>query len=191
RSMTRGDRISTTDENGNFVFRGLPSGDFVVAIEKEKDYEAFSQTVSVIQPRGMPPQTYYLSIRLQLKGEARSKTGVLNAELANVPPRAVAFYQKALELAQTGKNKEAIEQLNQAISEYPDFMLAFNELGVQYLAIGEVEKAEESLRSALKIKPDAFEPLMNPGIALVRLNRSAVAVPELRAAIAHTAKSPS
>src|SRR5439155_27334022 len=88
RSMTRGDRISTTDENGNFVFRGVPPGDFVVVIEKEQDYEPFSQTVSVIQPRGMPPQTYYLSIRLQLKGEAKSKPGILNVEFANVPPRA-------------------------------------------------------------------------------------------------------
>ena len=49
RSMTRGDRISTTDENGNFVFRGVPSGDFVVVIEKEQDFEPFSQNVSVIQ----------------------------------------------------------------------------------------------------------------------------------------------
>jgi len=45
RTMTRGDRISTTDEYGNFVFRGLPSGDFVVVIDKEQDFEPFSQTV--------------------------------------------------------------------------------------------------------------------------------------------------
>src|SRR6267142_2667595 len=75
-SMTRGDRISTTDENGNFVFRGVPSGDFVVAIEKEKDFEPFSQTVSVIQPRGMPPQTYYLSIRLISKPGTAGMPGV-------------------------------------------------------------------------------------------------------------------
>ena len=190
RTMDRGDRISTTDEYGNFVFRGVPPGDFLVVVDKEPEYEPFTQNVSVIQPRGMPPQTYYLSIRLQLKGEAKSKPGVLNAELANVPPRALAFYQKALEQAQTGKNKAAIEQLNQAVVEYPGFMLAFNELGVQYLALGELEKAEESLLSALKIKPDAFEPLMNHGIALVRLNRFAEAEPELRAAIKQKDQSP-
>jgi len=188
--MTRGDRISTTDENANFVFRGIPPGDFVVVIEKEQDYEPFSQTVSVIQPRGMPPQTYYLSVRLVLKGRADTKPGVLNVELANVPPRALVFYQKALEQAQAGKNKDAIEQLNQAIAEYPGFMLAFNELGVQYLQLGEMEKANESLEAALKIAPEAFEPLMNHGIALVRLNRFAEAVPELRAAIKQKDKSP-
>jgi len=188
--MTRGDRISTTDERGNFVFRGVPPNDYFVVIEKEPDFEPFSQSVSVIQPRGMPPQTFYLSIRLQLKGEAKLKPGVLNAELANVPPRALAFYQKGLEQAQAGKNEAAVEQLNQAIVEYPDFMLAYSQLGVQYLALGEVEKAEASTRSALKIKPDAFEPLMNHGIALVRLNRFAEAEPELRAAIKQKDKSP-
>jgi hypothetical protein len=127
RTMTRGDRTSTTDDSGNFVFRGVPPGDYVVVIDKEQDFEPFSQNVTVIQPRGMPPQTYYLSIRLNLKGRSETKTGVLNAELANVPPRARTLYEKALEQARAGNNKAAAEQLKQTISEYPSFMLAFNE----------------------------------------------------------------
>ncbi|MFN2577675.1 MAG: tetratricopeptide repeat protein [Pyrinomonadaceae bacterium] len=190
RSMTQGDRISTTDDNGNFAFRGLPSGDFAVVIDKEQDFEPFSQNVSIIQPRGMPPQTYYLSIRLSLKERSESRTGVLNAEFADVPRPALAFYQKALALAQGGKTKPAIEQLNLAIAEYPGFMLAFNELGVQYLKLGDLEKANNSLQSALKIAPQAFEPLMNHGITLVRLNRFAEAEPELRAAIKQKDQSP-
>src|SRR5437588_1695740 len=51
RTMTRGDRISMTDEYGNFVFRGVPPNDYVVVIDKEQDFEPFSQNVSVIQPR--------------------------------------------------------------------------------------------------------------------------------------------
>jgi tetratricopeptide (TPR) repeat protein len=102
----------------------------------------------------------------------------------------LASYQKALQSAQAGKNKEAIDQFKQAISEYPDFMLAYNELGVQYLAVGDLAKAEESLTAALKLKPDAFEPLMNYGITLVRLNRFSEAIPQLRAAIKQKEQSP-
>src|SRR4030095_12160422 len=105
-------------DNGSFAFRDIPPGDFLVVIDKEQDFEPYSQNVSVIQPRGMPPQNYYLSIRLSLKGRPETRTGVLNAEFANVPPRARASYDKALGLAQAGKNKEAVEQLKQAISEY-------------------------------------------------------------------------
>jgi tetratricopeptide (TPR) repeat protein len=183
RTMTRGDRISTTDDGGNFVFRGVPAGDYVVAIEKEQDFEPFTQNVSVIQPRGMPPQNYYLSIRLSLKGRGETRTGVLNAEFANVPPRARASYEKALELAQAGNNKAAIEQLKQAISDYPNFMLAFNELGVQYLRLGELDKADEALAKALKLAPDSATPLLTHGILLTVQGKFNLAVTELQAAL--------
>ncbi|HBB97854.1 MAG TPA: hypothetical protein DC054_20930 [Blastocatellia bacterium] len=188
-TMTKGDRVAASDDRGNFAFKGLPSGAYTVVIDKEKEFEPYRQTVDIRQFPGGPAQVYPLNIVLQLKG-AEAKTGILNAALANVPPRALAFYEKALEQAKAGKNKDAIEQLNQAIVEYPGFMLAFNELGVQYLQLGEVEKANESLEAALKIAPEAFEPLMNHGIALVRLNRFAEAVPELRAAIKQKDESP-
>jgi tetratricopeptide (TPR) repeat protein len=189
-TMTKGDRVAVTDDNGNFVFRQLPNGEYTIVIDKEKDYETVRQVVDIRQFAGGPPQNYNLNIRLEPKGGANAKPGVLNAELANVPPHALAAYQKGMQSAQTGKNQEAIDQFRQAISDYPDFMLAYNELGVQYLAVGELAKAEESLTSALKLKPDAFEPLMNYGITLVRLNRFSEAIPQLRAAIKQKEQSP-
>jgi len=183
RTMTRGDRISTTDEYGNFVFRGVPSGDFVVVIDKEQDFEPFSQNVSVIQPRGMPPQTYYLSIRLELKGRAEAKPGVLKAEFANVPKRALVHYDNAIEQAKKNDHQGAIEQLELAIKEYPSFMLAFNELGVQYLKLNQLDNADEAFQRALKITPDAFAALINRGIANFMMKRYGEAVPILRKAL--------
>jgi Flp pilus assembly protein TadD len=183
RTMTRGDRVSTTDDTGNFVFRDVPPGDYAVVIDKEQEFEPFSQNVSVIQPRGMPPQNFYLSIRLRLKGRPETRTGVLNAEFANVPPRARASYEKALELAQAGNNKAAVEQLKQAISDYPNFMLAFNELGVQYLRMGELDKADEALAKALKLAPDSATPLLTHGILLTVQGKFDLAVTELQTAL--------
>jgi tetratricopeptide (TPR) repeat protein len=189
RSMTRGDRISTTDENGNFVFRGVPPGDFVVVIEKEQDFEPFSQNVSVIQPRGMPPQTYYLSIRLETKRRAEAKPGVLNAEFVNVPKPALVHYDKAIEQARKGDHPGAVEELKLAIKEYPSFMLAFNELGVQYLKLNQLENADEAFQGALKITPDAFAALINRGIANFMMKRYGEAVPILRKALAKNDQS--
>jgi tetratricopeptide (TPR) repeat protein len=183
RTMTRGDQISTSDDNGNFMFRGVPPGDYVVVIDKEPEFEPLLQNVSVIQPRGMPPQNFYLSIRLNVKGRPETKTGVLNAEFANVPPRARASYDKAIELAQAGNNKAAIDQLKLAISEYPEFMLAFNELGVQYLRLGELEKADEALAKALKLAPDSATPLLTHGILLAVMGKYNLAVTELQTAL--------
>jgi Flp pilus assembly protein TadD len=179
RSRAKGDRVSTTDDKGNFVFIGVPPGDYVVIVDKEQGFEPYSENVQIISG-GAPP---YLSIRLRLKGEAKSETGVVNAEFANVPPRALAFYEKAIAESLAGKNKEAIEQLKQAISEYPDFMLAFNELGVQYLKLGEFDKAEEALAKARKLAPESATPLLTHGILLTVMGKFSLAVTELQTAL--------
>jgi len=187
--MTRGDRISMTDEYGNLVFRGVPPNDYLVVIDKEQDFEPFSQNVSVIQPRGMPPQTYYLSIRLETKRRAEAKPGVLNAEFVNVPKPALVHYDKAVEHARKGDHPGAVEELKLAIKEYPSFMLAFNELGVQYLKLNQLENADEAFQGALKITPDSFAALINRGIANFMMKRYGEAVPILRKALAKNDQS--
>jgi len=179
RSMDKGDRVTMTDDQGNFAFTGVGRGDYVVVIDKEQDFEPYSENVSVIPGASAP----YLNIRLRLKGEAKSTPGVLNAELANVPAPALAFYQKALEQVQAGKPKPAIEQLQKAIAEYPNFMLAYNELGVQYLRLGELDKANESLKKALKLAPDSATPLLTHGILLTVMGKFDLAVTELQTAL--------
>lgn len=184
-TMTQGDRIFTTDNNGNFAFRGLPSGTYTVSIDREQEFEPFSQDVDIRQLRGGLPQAqvYTLNIRLSLKEQAGPKPGIVNSEFANVPQKALDFFNKGGELAKKGDYKAAIEQLQLAVAEYPDFMLAVNEIGVQYLRLNELEKADEAFQSALKIKPDAFAPLMNRGIVLVQMRRFEEAESVLRKAV--------
>ena len=178
-TMTKGDRISVTDDNGIFVFRELPNGSYTIVIDKEKEYEPLRTAVDIRQFNGAPPQNYVVNLRLEPKGGAAARTGVLNADLANVPQHAAATYQKAMQSAQAGKNKEAIDQLNQAVSEYPNFMLAYNELGVLYMKASDLNKADEALRNALKISPDHALPLLNHGIVLALMRQFEPAVSEL------------
>ena len=182
-TMTKGDRLATTDELGNFSFRGLVSGEYRIVIDKEEEFEPYSQSVEIRQFQGFPPQLYNLSIRLQLKGRAATKPAVLNAELANVPKRALVRYNNAAEQAKKNDHLGAIEQLKLAIKEYPAFMLAFNELGVLYLKLNQLENADEAFQGALKITPDAFAPLLNRGIANFLMKRYGEAVPILRKAL--------
>jgi tetratricopeptide (TPR) repeat protein len=179
-TMTRGDRVAMTDDYGKFAFQGLVSGDYTLVIDKEKDFQPFSQVVTVIQPRGFPPQTYNLSLRLIPKPGIAGKPGVINAELANVPKPALDMYNKAIELAKNGDRAGAILQLQGAVAEYPEFMLAYNEMGVQYMRLDDLQKSDDALKKALKIDAKAFVPLMNRGIVLVMLKRYADAEPLLR-----------
>jgi len=170
-TMTSGDRIAFTDEVGNFAFRGLPNGDYSLIVDKEKEYEPFVQNVNVFQMRGTPGQNFMVSIRLKAKAGSSVKPGVMNAELAGVPPKAIELFNKAGELAKTGNHKEAIEKLQKAIVEYPAFMLAINEMGVQHLRLDEPVKADEAFQAALKINPEAYAPLMNHGMTLFQLKK--------------------
>ena len=182
-TQTRGDLTSSTDDSGNFSFRGLVSGRFTIVIDNEKEFQPVAEQVEIFQFRGAPPQIYTINIRLAVKAGTDSKPGIINAAYANVPQKALNFYTKALELEKAGDGKGAIDQLKLSVAEYPNFMLGFNEMGVQYLRLNECEKAEESFRTALKIEPEAFLPLINHGLVLVLLKRFSEAEPVLRKAL--------
>jgi len=179
-TMTRGDLTSMTDDNGTFAFRGLVSGNYVVVIDKEKEYEPFTQAVNIIQLRGSPSQVMTINVRLKLKASTDAKPAVLDASIASLPERGRELYTKAEELSAAGDRKGAIEQFLILTAEFPTFMLGFNELGVQYLKLNETEKAADAFQSALKVEPEAFKPMVNYGIALVSLRRFDEAEPVLQ-----------
>lgn len=182
-SMTRGNRSATTNETGNFAFRGLPTGSYTISIDKEADFKPYSQTVDVRQFVGSPPQVFTLNIRLVYKDRAEGKPEVVSAEFLKVPPKAREYYDNAAEQAKKNDHLGAIEQLKLAIAEYPSFTLAFNELGVQYMRLNQLENADEAFQKALKIEPDSFAALINRGIANVMMKRYGEAVPILRKAV--------
>ncbi len=179
-SMTEGDRTSTTDDSGNFLFRGLKSGMFTVVIDGEAEFELYKQTVNIITLNGSPGQEYALSIRLSVKKNTEPKPAVVRSESSDVPPPAMELFKKAGGMSKAGDYKGAVEQLELAIKEYPNFTYAYNQLGIQYLRLNDLVNAGESFRSALKIKADAFEPMVNLGVTLYRLKDFAGAETVLR-----------
>lgn len=179
-TMTRGDRVASTDDNGNFAFRGLTSGTYTIIIDKEKEFEPFQQAVDIIQLRGSPPTTITLSVRLDLKSSPIPKPGVLDAAVASLPERGKTLFSKAQELAKANDHAGAIEQLILLTTEFPKFMFGFNELGTQYLQLGNLEKADAAFQEAIKLEPEAFQPEFNHGMTLVMMKRYSEAEPVLR-----------
>ena len=185
--------IATTDDAGKFIFTGLSNASYTVTVDDDKEYETVSQQVDIFEhngaaPRGeprrdTPPQYFNVSLRLISKVKIAPSPKVIKTENAEVPKKALAFYDAALESAGKGDRAGAIEQLKQATAAYPPFMLAHTELGVQYLGLNDLANAETSLAAALKIKADAYEPNVNYGILLVRSKRFAEAEPPLRNAL--------
>lgn len=174
-SNTSSDRITLTNETGNFAFIGLTEGRYVVAVDKEKEFEPVSYTVDLLR------NSYRLVIRLRAK-PSTELTGVVNAELAAVPEAARAHFIRAGDLIKARDRRGAIEALKAAVEIYPDFALAFNELGIQYIILREYDRALDALAAALKIKPDYYEAQLNVGVAWYRQKKFAEAEEELRKA---------
>lgn len=183
-TMTRGDRVFTTNENGAFAFRGVPSGSYTITIDREMEYKPYTTSVDVLQTGGgSRPTPTVVTVNIRLEYKDRNKVGIVNAELLSVPEKARIHYEKGLEESQKGNREAAIEEFKQAIAQYPSFTMAFNELGVQYLKLARIEEADQAFQNALKIDPDSFPALTNRGIANVMMKRYGEAVPVLRKAL--------
>ena len=188
-TMTIGDQTSTTDDSGNFLFRGLKNGNYTVVIDGEAEFEPFKQSVSIMNLNGSPGQEYPLMIRLAVKKTNEPKPAVVGSDFADVPQAALDLFKKAGGLSKASDYIGAVEQLQLAIKQYPKFTYAYNELGVQYLRLNDLVNAGESFRSAIKIKPDAFAPMINLGVTLFRLKDFAGAETVLREVVKMDEKS--
>jgi Flp pilus assembly protein TadD len=179
------------DQNGTFTFGSLEPGAYDLTVDAGKDFEIFSEKITIDRVRDSGPRTVRVPVYLRLKSRGAIVTAeTVDALLASVPKPALKRYHKAKELAQAGDNQAAIEELKGAISLHAEFSYAYNELGVQYMKLGQLDRAIEALRQAVKLAPEAFSPRLNYGIALLNKREFSRAEAELRLALKKDASAP-
>jgi tetratricopeptide (TPR) repeat protein len=98
---------------------------------------------------------------LKLNQDANANEGILNAW---------GLYEKAVELRQSGKIKEAIEALNTVIQNNPTYLVYF-ERGTAYLEAGRNDAAIADLTEVLKVQPNMRGALYHRGQAYMRLGK--------------------
>ena len=193
-SMSGGDVSVMSDMNGSFSFQSLRPGNYTVVIDGGDFYESARESVFIepatVSTRRSPgaviPLSRPFTVQIYLRPKKSStvtKAGVLDANLAALPAKAVDHYRQALTLNAQGNNQQAIEQLQLAVAVHPQFGLALNELGVQYLKTGQLDKSADALKKAVAISPDAFEPRINYGVVLLNQRKYADAELQLQEAL--------
>ena len=114
---------------------------------------------SLEQIREMQSRMQHLqSDLLKLNQDANANEGILNAW---------GMYEKAVELRQSGKTKEAIEALNTVIQNNPTH-LGYFERGMAYLEAGRHDAAIADLTETLKVEPNMRGALWHRGMAYNR-----------------------
>jgi Flp pilus assembly protein TadD len=179
-----------TDNQGQFMFRGLNPGIYDVVVEADLNrFEVTSVTVEVF-----PNSPALLRIVLKEKkvsGTRKGADSVSTSELdPAIPAKAKKEFERASDAGNAGKTEEAIAHLRKAIEIYPSYLMARNDLGTQLFAEGKLSEAEDQLREAMKLGPKAFNPKLNLGIVLVQQQKFAEATTVLREAIALNSAAP-
>lgn len=170
------DQTASTDEDGSFVFNGLPSGNYTITVDGGKEFDTYIEPVALEREASVAGgRTRNVNINLRPKGAA--------AAFSKIPKGARDLYAKGQEASAKGDSKKAVEHYQGAIALYPEFAPALYEMGVQYLRLGELDKAADALKGALKLSPDETAPRLSYGIVLLQQKKYAEAETELRAVL--------
>ncbi|MEW6673596.1 MAG: tetratricopeptide repeat protein [Thermodesulfobacteriota bacterium] len=114
---------------------------------------------SLEQIREMQSRMQHLqSDLLKLNQDANANEGILNAW---------GLYEKAVEMRQSGKTKEAIDALNTVIRNNPTH-LAYFERGMAYLEMDRYNEAIADFTETLKVEPNMRGALWSRGMAYTK-----------------------
>jgi tetratricopeptide (TPR) repeat protein len=174
-------RTTTTDLDGMFVFRSLPSGEYVLSVDGGADYQAIRQTV-LIQGTAAGARVgqsmQVVSADLHFFPRPLSEE-----EITGVPQEALDSYKKGMEFARSGDSKKAVEQLKKAVEIHPTFTQGLRDLGTQYLKLNEMGNLATTMESLIKLSPKDPRAHLNLGIALYNQKKYPEAETHLRQAI--------
>ena len=169
RGMTVGDTF--TDEQGNFIFQGLPANPYWIVIEHE-DYQPVREVV-VVDPS--INERYYVRIFMYArsfkqveKPPAPASGG--NPHLVDVAEYTKSFpknvrkeFEKGAKNEKQGKLDDAIRHYEKTIALAPDFYPAHNNLGTVYMQKQDFESARREFATAVKLNQADPQPYFNLG----------------------------
>lgn len=158
-----------TDAAGNFEFRNLGAGSYVVVVSAE-GYEPVRQSMDVFNSFSDNTTTIFLSKAAVKVKERPTGLDAADPDVVDVsqmreslPKKAVQDYEKAIEEKKRGRTVNAIKLLEEAIHLAPNFFRAHNNLGLLYRSTRRYADAEAEFKRSHELNPKSDAPLSNLG----------------------------
>lgn len=147
--------ISGTD--GEFVFRGLQEGDYVITAKKT-GFDPASISVAV-RRTGVPQVT--ISLRRTASAGGGEPGGAVSAHQLQAPKTARGAYEKGRRLLENENNPAgSIPEFEKAVNLFPSYYEAYTKLGIANYHLGKVPEAEGALKKAVELSDSKYaEPL--------------------------------
>jgi Flp pilus assembly protein TadD len=161
-----------TDSKGIYSMRTPTARAVNYTVTIKGDDQTFETTSSSFRIEKNSPGRFLVF----LKPIAASKlpvNGVVDVTTleSNVPSKAHAAYQRAMEFIGKGQLEVAIGSLQEAIRLYPEYVRARNDLGVVYMKLNRLDEAAATFRQASEINKRFFHPRLNLGIVLTQQHK--------------------
>ncbi|HEY3839968.1 MAG TPA: tetratricopeptide repeat protein [Bryobacteraceae bacterium] len=171
--------LTTSNSHGQFHFRALPAGTYVVSAFVRRHGEARRTVVvtpSLADAKGVIHVAIPLPPVVSSVDRAKRRSMVSVGQLS-IPDSARQKYAEAQKFLSKRDSEHAAVRLKEAVEIAPKYAEAWNGLGVIEYQLREYAQAEEYFRKALEADPGNWTPAVNLGGALLNLNRPADALP--------------
>lgn len=173
--------ISKCNKKGNFSFRFLTPGDYIMIVQK-KGYKSYSEELELL------PNTLK-EIELTLVKEETSEE--------KLEKEAISSFQKGVKLAGENKINEAIQAFQTAVELKEDFAEAYLNLGTLLFRQQKDDEAEKVFLKALELKPEESmaknvlaEINYEKAMSLLKANKADEALEKLKPAYSYNADHP-
>lgn len=143
--------------NGEFVFRGLQEGDYIITAKKN-GFDSASVAVAV-RRTGVPQVA--ISLRRSASAAVIDPAGPISAHQLQAPKKARVAFEKGLRLLEHENNPTAsIPEFEKAAELFPSYYEAYTKLGIANYHLGKVPEAESALKKAMELSDGKYaEPL--------------------------------
>jgi tetratricopeptide (TPR) repeat protein len=176
-----------TRPDGQFTFKQLPTGDYVVETFETEKFEPTATSVPLFPPNPAAPTSQHAVILVDLSLKplpGRVAPGVVAADIdIDVPKAALKHYREGMKALSGSDSARAVNEFGEAIKLYPKYYAARLELARELRLQKRFPEAEEALRPLKQIAPKQSEPYIERGIVLLAQGKRGEAADELRVAV--------
>ncbi len=169
-----------TDKKGSYIYMGLPAGEYYIIARAQgfsPNYAPAKPTIqqeTVIDLALTPGPDQKLPFEMtqqeleQIKKEAEKaeKRKAVSAEVQ-------AQFDAGLQLAQQGKDLEAIEEFKKALAKDPEQTNIMGNMAESYSKLGKDAEALEIYQKAIATKPNDAALYTNMGVILSKMGKNA------------------
>lgn len=145
---------TTTSQSGEFAFRGLQRGHYVLTLEANNYQSTEMQLdMSYTSDKGM---TIYMNAIVK-PGSASAGGPPVSAHELSMPEAARKLVQSGQKKLYVDKDPQgALADFQQAVSAAPRYYEAHREMAIAYMTMGKTEEAQASLRKSIEVSGDTY-----------------------------------